>query len=139
MSLSNAVPAPAEISREVEVVAKATWRRFSAEYRLKILRDADACKKPGDTGALLRREGLYFSNLKTWRKQRRTGELVGLAQKKRGPAPKEKNPLAAKMAALEREVARQKARAERAEALVDLQKKVSEILGIELKRNGEKD
>jgi transposase-like protein len=133
------VPAPAEISREVEVVAKATRRRFSAEYKLKILRDAAACKKPGDIGALLRREGLYFSNLKTWRKQRRTGELGGLAQKKRGPAPKEKNPLAAKMAALEREVARQKARAERAEALVDLQKKVSEILGIELKRNGEKD
>ncbi len=123
MSVSNAVPVPAEVSREVEVVAKATRRRFSAEYKLKILRDADACKKPGDIGALLRREGLYFSNLKTWRKQRRTGELVGLAQKKRGPAPKEKNPLAAKMAALEREVARQKARAERAEALVDLQKK----------------
>ncbi len=120
-------------------MAKATRRRFSAEYKLKILRDADACKKPGDMGALLRREGLYFSNLKTWRKQRRTGALGGLAQKKRGPAPQEKNPLAAKMAALEREVARQKARAERAEALVDLQKKVSEILGIELKRNGEKE
>lgn len=139
MSVSNAVPVPAEVSREVEVVAKATRRRFSAEYKLKILRDADACKKPGDIGALLRRDGLYFSNVKTWRKQRRTGELVGLAQKKRGPAPKEKNPLAAKMAALEREVARQKARAERAEALVDLQKKVSEILGIELKRTGEQD
>lgn len=139
MSVSNAVPVPAEVSREVEVVAKATRRRFSAEYKLKILRDADACKKPGDIGALLRRDGLYFSNVKTWRKQRRTGELVGLAQKKRGPAPKEKTPLAAKMAALEREVARQKARAERAEALVDLQKKVAEILGIELKRTGEQD
>lgn len=138
MSVANAVPVSAEVSREVEVVAKATRRRFSAEYKLKILRDADACKKPGDIGALLRREGLYCSNVKTWRKQRRTGELVGLAQKKRGPAPKAKNPLAAKMAALEREVARQKARAERAEALVDLQKKVSEILGIELKSNAEK-
>jgi hypothetical protein len=102
---------------------------------LKILREADACKKPGEIGALLRREGLYFSNVKTWRAQRRKGELEGLAQKKRGPSPKENNPLAAKVAALEREVARQKARAERAEALVDLQKKVSEILGIELKRN----
>ena len=139
MSLSNAVPVPAEVSREVEVVAKATRRRFSAEYKRKILRDADACKKPGDLWALLRREGWYFSTLKTWRKQRRTGELVGLAQKKRGPAPKEKSPLAAKVAALEREVARQKARAERAEALVDLPKKVSEILGLELKRNGEQD
>src|ERR1700675_4674248 len=135
MSSANVVTVPGEISREAEVVAKATRRRFSAEYKLKILREADACKKPGEIGALLRREGLSFSNVKTWRAQRRKGELEGLAQKKRGPSPKEKNPLPAKVAALEREVARQKARAERAEALVDLQKKVSEILGIELKRN----
>ena len=139
MSSANVVTVPGESSREAEVVAKATRRRFSAEYKLKILREADACKKPGEIGALLRREGLYFSNVKTWRAQRRKGELEGLAQKKRGPSPKEKNPLAAKVAALEREVARQKARAERAEALVDLQKKVSEILGIELKRNRGKD
>jgi len=139
MSSSNVVTVPGEMSREVEVVAKATRRRFSAGYKLKILREAEACKKPGEIGALLRREGLYFSNVKTWREQRRTGELVGLAQKKRGPAPPVKNPLAAKVAALEREVSRQRARAERAEALVELQKKVSEILGIGLKRNGEQE
>ena len=138
MSSSNKVAVPSKISREVEVVAKATRRRFTAEYKQKILREVDTCPKPGEIGALLRREGLYFSNLKTWREQRRKGEVAGLAQKKRGPAPREKNPLAPKVAHLEREVARQKARAERAEALVDLQKKVSEILGIELKRNGGK-
>jgi transposase-like protein len=126
------------MASEVEVMAKATRRRFSAEYKLRILRAAEACTQPGETGALLRREGLYFSNLKTWREQRRTGELGGLTPKRRGPAPKGKNPLAAKVAALEREVSRHKARAERAEALVELQKKVSEILGIELQRNGEK-
>jgi transposase len=122
----------------VEVMAKAMRRKFSAEYKLEVLREADACTKPGEVGALLRREGLYTSHLSTWRKQRRQGELGGLAPKKRGPLPNEKNPLAAKVAALEKETVRLKARAERAEALVELQKKVSEILGIELKRNGEK-
>ena len=119
-------------------MAKATRRRFSAEYKLKILREAEACTRLGELGALLRREGLYSSNLTTWRAQRRTGELGGLAPKKRGPVPQAKNPLAAKVVALEREVTRQTARAERAEALVELQKKVSEILGTELQRNGGK-
>jgi len=126
-------------SAEVEVLAKATRRRFTAEYKRKVLREADDCRAPGELGALLRREGLYFSNLRTWREQREKGELAGLAVKKRGPAPKETNPLAKRVAELEREVARQKARAERAEALVELQKKVSEILGIELKQNADKD
>ena len=124
-------------AREVEVMAKPTRRRFSAEYKLKILREAGGCIQPGELGALLRREGLYFSNLQTWRAQREAGELGGLAPKKRGPAPKATNPLAGKVVALEREMTRLKARAERAEALVELQKKVSEILGIELQRTGE--
>lgn len=122
---------------EVEVMAKATRRRFSAAYKLKILREAEACTQPGELGALLRREGLYFSNVRTWRAQRQAGELGGLAPKPRGPIPQAKNPLAATVAVLEREVTRHKARAERAEALVALQKKVSEILGIALQRNGE--
>jgi transposase-like protein len=126
------------IASEVEVMAKASRRRFSAEYKLKILREAEACTQPGAIGALLRREGLYSSNLTTWRAQRQAGELGGLAPKKRGPVPKAKNPLATKVAALEREVTRYKARAERAEALVELQKKVAEFLGTELPRNGEK-
>jgi transposase len=138
MSASNGVAVSGTIANDVEVVAKATRRRFSAEYKLKILRAAEACTQPGAIGALLRREGLYSSNLTTWRAQRRTGELGGLTPKRRGPAPKAKNPLAAKVVALEREVTRQTARAERAEALVDLQKKVAEFLGVALQRNGGK-
>jgi transposase-like protein len=117
---------------EVEVLAKASRRRFTAEYKRQILREADACTTPGALGALLRREGLYSSNLTTWRAQRERGELAGLTPKQRGPAPKPKNPLAAKVAALERAVSREKARADRAEALVALQKKVAELLGTPL-------
>jgi len=124
---------------EVEVMAKPTRRRYSAEYKVRILREADAITRHGEIGALLRREGLYSSNLTAWRKQREKGELEGLSQKRRGPLPKENNPLADKVKALERETARLRARAERAEGLVELQKKVSEILGIELKHNAEKD
>ncbi len=124
---------------EVEVAAKPTRRRYTAEYKHRILREAETCTRQGELGALLRREGLYSSNLTVWRKQRERGEIEGLSQKKRGPLPKEKNPLAAKVATLERENRRLKARSERAEGLVELQKKVSEILGIELKHNEEKD
>jgi transposase-like protein len=123
---------------EIEVLAKASRRRFSGEYKLKILREADICTEPGAIGALLRREGLYSSNLTTWRAQRERGELLGLTPKRRGPAPSPKNPLAGKVAALERELARETARADRAEALVELQKKVSELLGIALPQNGGK-
>ena len=89
-------------------------------------------------GRYLGAEGLYSSNLTQWRKQRERGELEGLSRK-RGPSPKPRNPLADKVRALERETARLRARAERAEGLVELQKKVSEILGIELKHSVEKD
>jgi len=131
---NNGVAVHGTNAHEVEVMAKATRRRFTAEYKLKILREAEACTQPGEVGALLRREGLYFSNLRTWRDQlRRVGEL-GLVPQKRGPAPKLKNPLAAKVVALEREVTRQKARADRAEALVDLQKKVAAFLDSERTR-----
>ena len=125
-------------SSEVEVMAKPVRRRYTAEYKLRVLREAEACKGRGEIGALLRREGLYSSNLTQWRKQCERGELEGLSRK-RGPLPKGKNSLADKVKVLERENARLKARAERAEGLVEIQKKVSEILGIELKNNGEKD
>jgi transposase len=124
-------------SSEVEVVAKATRRRFTAEYKLRILREAEGCTGRGELGALLRREGLYSSNLTQWRKQREKGELAGLSRR-RGPSPKAKDPLIEKVRVLEQDNARLKRRAERAEGLVELQKKVSEILGIELNRSGEK-
>ena len=120
---------------EVEVLAKAERRRFTAEYKLKVLREADRCKQPGEIGALLRQEGLYWSNLTTWRKQRESGELAGLSARKRGPQRREKNPLAERVRELERDNMRLKRRAERAEGIVELQKKVSEILGIELEKS----
>ncbi len=138
MSTPHDVTGPRPGVPEVEVVAKASRRRFTAEYKRKILREVDACTAPGAIGALLRREGLYSSHLTTWRAQRERGELAGLTPKKRGPAPKPTNPLAAKVAALEREVARYKVRTERAEALVELQKKVAELLGTPLPQNGGK-
>ncbi len=125
-------------SSEVEVVAKPMRRRFTAEYKLRVLREAEGCHERGEVGAVLRREGLYSSNLTQWRKQREAGEMAGLSRR-RGPSARPKNPLADKVSALERENVRLKARAERAEGLVELQKKVSEILGIELKQSGEKD
>lgn len=139
MSAVNVVTGTKAMSGEVEVVAKATRRRFSAEYKLKILRAAEACTKPGEIGALLRREGLYASNITTWRAQQRKGALAGLGPKTRGPAPAAKNPLAVTVAAQEKAIVRLTARAERAEALVALQKKVSELLGIALTRPGEPD
>ena len=126
-------------SSEVEVTSRPVRRRFKAEYKVRILREADACKAPGEVGALLRREGLYSSSLTEWRKQRDRGELEGLTEKRRGPLPQEKNPLADKVRTLERENARLRTRAARAEGLVALQKKVSEVLGIELRRNEETD
>ena len=124
---------------EVQVVAKAERRRFTAEYKLKVLREAESCKQSGEIGALLRREGLYWSNLITWRKQRERGELAGLSARKRGPKRREKNPLEERVRELERDNARLKRRAERAEGIVELQKKVSEILGIELQKSVETD
>jgi transposase-like protein len=137
MSVHSSAVVLDDRQRGVEVVAKATRRRFTAEYKLRVLREADACTEPGEIGALLRREGLYTSHLCLWRKPRRARELMGFAPARRGPVPKATNPLAAKVAALEQETRWLKARAERAEALVELQKKVSEILGVELTRHGE--
>ena len=123
---------------EVEVTGKAERRRFSAEYKRKILKEADACNRPGELGSLLRREGLYSSNLTSWRAARDRGEITGLAPQKRGPKAEVRDARDKRIAELERETKKWKARAERAEALVDLQKKVSEILGITLPESEEK-
>jgi transposase len=124
---------------EVEVVAKAERRRFTAQYKQKVLREADHCKQPDEIGGLLRREGLYWSNLANWRKQRERGELAGLSTKKRGPKRRERNSLAERVRELERDNTRLKRRAERAEGIVELQKKVSEIFRIELEKRVETD
>src|SRR5437667_1152109 len=117
---------------ETEVVAKAQRRRFTAEYKRRIVREADRCTKPGELGALLRREGLYSSHLTSWRAARDRGELAGLAPKARGPKASPPDPRDKKIAEQEREIVRWKQRAERAEALVELPKKVAALLGAPL-------
>lgn len=117
---------------ETEVTEKARRRRFSAKYKLRVLALADACSKPGEVGELLRKEGLYSSHLTSWRKARAEGELAGLAEKRRGPAPKIVDERDRRIAELERDLKRSQARTQRVEALLEIQKKVSELLGIQL-------
>jgi transposase len=123
--------------QETEVLAKATRRRFSAKEKKQIIQEADRCTKPGELGALLRREGIYSSYLSSWRQARDRGELEGLAPKKRGPKAKEANPLEAEVTELRWALAKSEARAKRAEALVEVQKKISQLLGIALPENDE--
>lgn len=123
-------------TREVEVLAKAERRRFTLEYKRRILQEADACTRPGELGALLRREGLYSSHLAAWRQAHARHELNGSSPKKRGPKAMP-HPDTKKYLALERENRRLRARAERAEALVEIQKKVAALLGNELPSSNE--
>jgi transposase len=129
--MENVMSLPTEGS-DIEVNAKATRRKFSAEYKRRIVREADAAGARGELGALLRREGLYSSHLVKWREQARRGELAGLTAKQRGPQAKVADARDKRIAELERANQRLTKRAERAEALVDLQKKVSLLLGIAL-------
>ncbi len=115
-----------------EVTEKPERRRFAAEYKLRILAEADGCTEFGQVGELLRREGLYSSLLSTWRKQREEGVLAGLTPKRRGRKAKPKNPLAEEMARLQRENERLKTKLRQAELVIDVQKKVSEMLDIPL-------
>ena len=121
--------APPGAAPEVEVVAKAERRRFTAEYKRRIVREAERCTKAGEIGALLRREGLYSSHLTTWRAARDRGELEGLSPKKRGPKVTPADPRDQRIAEQERDIARWQKRAERAEAFVEVQKKVAALLG----------
>ncbi len=113
-----------------EVLEKPVRRRFAAEYKARILAEADACTEPGALGELLRREGLYSSHLATWRRQRDEGVLAGLTPKRRGRQAKAKNPLAEEVARLQRENGRLKEQLRQAELIIDVQKKVSEMLNI---------
>lgn len=112
-----------------EVSSKARRRQFTAEYKKRILEEADRCEA-GGIAALIRREGLYSSHLTTWRKQREAGEIAGLAPRKRGKKPVPRNPLAAENEALRRENARLQKRLKQAETIIDVQKKLCEILGL---------
>ena len=121
-------PAP-----DPEVVAKPKRRQFTAVYRLRILEEAERCGGPGEVGQLLRREGLYSSHLTSWRKSRREGALKGLASKKRGVKPMERNPLDSKVRELEAKVARLEKELHQAHTILDVQEKVAGLLGFNLK------
>ena len=121
-----------------EVPARATRRRFSARYKLKILGQADRCR-PGELGALLRSEWLYWSNLQTWRRQRQEGTLQALAPRKRGRKAKPVNPLTPEVKQLQRENRRLKRKLEQAEIMLEIQKKASEMMGISLGTSREED
>ena len=119
------VPSPPD----PEVPERAKRRRFSAEYKLAILREADRCTEPGQIGALLRRERLYSSHLVDWRRQRETGALEALARK-RGPKPAD--PARVEVDRLRRANERLAKRLAQAEKISEIQGKVSELLGLPL-------
>jgi transposase len=121
---------------KTEVVAKAKRKQFSAAEKRRILREVDACQGSGEIGALLRREGIYSSYLTTWRRQRERGELDGLAPQKRGP---KEDPQAVENARLQRENERLREELRKAHLIIDVQKKVSQILGVPLEEPKEED
>ena len=116
-----------------ELVERPKRRRFSAEYKLRILREADACTRPGEVGALLRREGLYTSHLTYWRKQRNAGALKALSRP-RGRKPADRRD--AELAALRRRVERAEAELEKAKRVIEVQGNVSALLGDLLEPKG---
>lgn len=120
---SNVVPP------DPEVPAHKHRRKLTAQYKLRILREAEQCTRLGEKGALLRREGLYSSSLTRWRRQRDAGILKAMTPQKRGRKATEKNPLTEEVARLQKENQRLRKKLWQAERIIDVQKKVSEILG----------
>ena len=136
MEEKNTAPPPLEGERSAaappdpEVIDKPIRRRFTSEYKLRIVEEADGCTEPGEVGRLLRREGLYTSHLTSWRKAARTGSLKALS-KKRGRTS-ERNPLEEKVRKLEREKARLEKELHKAHLIIDVQGKVAGLLGLSL-------
>jgi transposase len=119
-----------------EVRPTAARRRFSAQEKLRILAEADACTEPGEIGALVRREGIYSSYLSRWRQARDRGQLEGLRAKKRGRKRAVDQELAEENATLRRENERLRVRLEQAETIIEVQKKLSQMLGLEMPAPG---
>ena len=117
-----------------EIVPKAKRRKFTAAYKRRILEKADNCTEPGQMGALLRQEGLYSSHLSTWRRQRERGALEALNPRKRGR--RRKDELEREVAELQRENERLQSRLEQAETIIEVQKKLSSLLGVGTEENG---
>ena len=125
-----------EEEMKTEVVVKAKRRQHPAEYKLRILREVETCKGKGDVGALLRREGLYSSLVSKWREQHDRDSLTGLSGKRRGPKV-EAN--AEELLRLQRENKRLQAQLERAELIIDVQKKIVQLAGVDpLSQNEER-
>jgi len=124
---------PSPTTANPELAERAQRRIFSAREKLRILAAVDAAAgQPGAIGAILRREGLYSSTLSRWRQQRDAGVLVALTPAKRGPSAAVPNPQTAELLQLRRDIARLQKRLKQAEAIITVQKKVAELLGIEL-------
>ncbi len=128
LAAAGAVPDP-------EVTDKPKRRRFTVEYKLSLLKKADACRhQPGEVGAVLRREGVYSSTLSQWRRQREEGTLSALKPKRRGRKIQKVNPLAGRVTELEREVQRLQGKLRQAETIIDVQKKLCEMVGVPVSR-----
>lgn len=112
---------------DTQVAPRAQRRRFTVSCKRRILQEADGCVQPGQIGALLRREGLYFSNLSTWRRQSARGELNGRSPRKRGP---EIDETARQIEKLKRENEGLRKKLDRAETIIEVQKKLSKLLGL---------
>ena len=133
-SRSGGLPGPRPVP-ETEVVQKARRRRFTAEYKRRIVDEANACG-PGELGAMLRREGLYHSHLVTWRKQFNHGALSALEPRKRGPRRKV-SAESIEMTRLRKENERLRKQLENAEIIIDAQKKLQAVLDSIRDRNNE--
>ena len=140
VSPTSAGAAPV-IANDAEVLEKSKRRRFTAEYKLRILDEAAQCAEPGQIGALLRREGLYSSHLTTWHRQRDSGALAALAPRKRGRKANPRHAEALRLAELEQENERLRQQLQQAQTIIEVQKKVSSLLGIALSQpeNGRSD
>jgi transposase len=110
-----------------EVSEKTSRRRYTAEYKRLILKEAEVCKEQGQVGALLRREGLYSSNLTAWRHQVERGTLEALSSKRRGPKARKPDPSVLRIIEQEKEIQKLRARLRKAELIIDAQKKMAEI------------
>lgn len=135
MTATNGVVDTVPVEREMrpappdpEVPERARRRQFTAAYKLRILEEADACSASGQVGSLLRREGLYSSHLVDWRRQRAAGTLAALAPRRRGRPPV--SPSSAELTRLRQENERLTRQLVAAEAIIDVQKKVSTLLGL---------
>ena len=124
MEEKNAVMTHPKAVPDPEVPEKTVRRKFTAAYKLRILKEAERCTKPGQVGALLRREGLYSSSLTSWRRQ----AARGLVPKKRGPVAQKADPHVRRITVLERENEKLVHKLKQAELIIDVQKKVAELL-----------